>query len=185
MHPLLSSRLSPRAFADQPVDPQVQDRLFEAARWAPSCFNEQPWRFVVADRFADPAGHAAVVELLTGWNKAWAPAAAVLVVAGYATTFARNGNPNEWAAHDLGLAVAQLTLQATAEGLVVHQMGGIVRDQAHAALGFPDDVVVLTAIAIGHPGDPASLPENLQQAEAAPRVRKEQAETVFRGRYGG
>lgn len=185
MHPLLQSRHSPRAFADTPVAPEVQDRLFEAARWAPSCFNEQPWRFVVADRFADPTAHAAMVELLTGWNQAWAPRAALLVVAGFATTFARNGNPNEWAAHDLGLAVSQLTLQATAEGLVVHQMGGVLRDAAHAALGFPDDVQVLTAIAIGHPGDPATLPENLQQAEAQPRVRKDAAEIVFRGRYGG
>jgi nitroreductase len=184
MHELLQSRHSPRAFADQPVAADVQERLFEAARWAPSCFNEQPWRFVVTDRFADPEGHAAMVELLTGWNKAWAPHAAMLVVAGYATTFARNGNANDWAAHDLGAAVSQLTLQATAEGLVVHQMGGVVRDAAHDALGFPDDVVVLTAIAIGHPGDPATLPENLQAAEAAPRVRKDAAEIVFRGRYG-
>lgn len=183
IHRLVRDRYSPLAFEDRPVEPEVLGRLFEAARWAPSSFNEQPWGFVVATA-ADAESFERVAETLAPGNQSWAPAAPVLVVTAAKEHLDRNGKPNRHAAHDLGLAVAQLTAQATAEGLAVHQMGGFDGGAASESLGIPAGWTPMTALAIGYPGDPDELPEKLRERARSPRRRKPLAEMVFEGSWG-
>ena len=180
---LLRTRYSPRSFADRPVDAGDLDLLFEAARWAPSCFNEQPWRFIVATR-EDPEAHATLSAGLAPSNQLWASKAPVLLLCTTSSTFAKNGKPNALAEHDLGLAMGNLTAQATALGLSVHMMAGINRDQLRASFGIPEDVAIVCAAAVGYAGPADLLPEALAERERAPRVRKPQAELVFSGRWG-
>jgi nitroreductase len=176
--PLLARRWSPRAFSSRQPGADHVDSLLEAARWAPSCFNAQPWRFVVA-RADEPERHARVASLLSDKNRRWAAAAPVLMV-----TIARrdfdNGKPNAYAWHDVGLAMGNLLTQATSLGLVVHQMAGFDKDRARVELALPDGYDPVAMVAIGFPGDPAELPDDLREREAAPRVRKPLDELVLR-----
>ncbi|MCB9565744.1 MAG: nitroreductase family protein [Myxococcales bacterium] len=183
IHELLRRRYSPRAFAPRAVDEGALTLLFEAARWAASCMNEQPWRFIVATQ-EEPEAHARLASCLVEGNRRWASAAPVLVLGLGVETFARNGkaNPHTW--HDLGLALGNLSLQATALGLAVHMMAGVERERAREVYAIPEGVSVITAIAIGYPGDPALLPEDLEARERAPRVRRPLDEVVFGERFG-
>ncbi len=183
IHDLLKSRWSPRAFGSQPVAAEQLRQLFEAARWAASSFNEQPWRFVVATR-EDSAGFERALGCLVEKNQVWAKGAPVLVLTFFKKTFSRNGTPNRVAMHDLGLAIGNLTAQATSLGLCLHQMGGILPTKIRETYAVPDDFEPATAIAIGHPGDPSSLPDDLRQSELAPRTRNPLATTVFADRFG-
>lgn len=182
VHELVARRFSPCAFAARPVDPDALRSLFEAARWAPSASNGQPWRFVVATA-AEPETLAAFVGALAEGNQRWARAAPVLVFAVTEPTRGE-GKPNLHARYDLGQAVAWLSVEATARGLRVHQMGGFDAERARAAAGIPADLDVVTAIALGHPGDPGGLPDDLRARETAPRQRRPQAEFVFGPRWG-
>ncbi|MCZ7647283.1 MAG: nitroreductase family protein [Planctomycetota bacterium] len=183
IHELLSKRWSPYVFADRPVAPADLNSLFEAARWAASSYNEQPWRFIVAARGQD-AAFKKLLGCLVEANQAWARQAPVLALGVFARTFQRNGKPNKAAAHDLGLAAASLTFEATARGLCVHQMIGIDPEQARAAYSIPEDHEAFTALAIGYPGDPAQAPEALRGRDTAPRARKPLAEFVFGESWG-
>ena len=183
IHELLLRRWSPRAFSDRLPDPSVLLRLLEAARWAPSSFNDQPWAFLTA-RHDQPAEFACLLETLIEFNRSWAQTAAVLAVTVARSTFAHNGQPNRHAWHDVGLAVSQLTLQATAEGLFVHQMAGILPDRARELLHIPAGWEPVSALAIGYLGDPERLPEGLRQRELAPSTRKPLSEFVFSGNWG-
>jgi len=179
---LIRDRWSPRAFAARSLAPATLRTLLEAARWAPSCFNEQPWHYLVAlrdeeERFAN------LLDCLVPANQRWANQAGAVVVTVARTTFARNGKPNLHAWHDVGLASAQLTLQATAFGLVVHQMAGIDREKIVARFGIPAGYEAVSGIAIGYPGDPASLPEDLRLREQDARQRRPQSEFVFGARW--
>ena len=180
---LLARRWSPRSFSSEPVSEDALRSLLEAARWAPSCFNAQPWRFLVATSAA-PDEHARMVSMLTEGNRRWAATAPVLMIAVAETTFAHNGKPNRWAAHDVGLAMGQLGVEATARGLSLHQMGGILPDLIRDSYGLPDTAEPLTGVAIGWPAAPEALPEDLVDRERAPRVRHPQADFVFTGRWG-
>ncbi|HEX3555270.1 MAG TPA: nitroreductase family protein [Thermoanaerobaculia bacterium] len=171
VHPLIRERWSPRAFADRPVDRETLGSLLEAARWAASCNNEQPWIFIVA-RKEDGPGFERILRCLVPGNQAWAQSAPVLLVSLARTTFASNGQPNRHAWHDVGAATAQLTLQATALGLAVHPMAGIDRDCIRAEFALPDGVEPVAGIAVGWVGDPETLPERLRERETAPRERK-------------
>jgi nitroreductase len=183
VHELIRERWSPRAFADRSVAPRVLCSLFEAARWAPSSFNEQPWSFIVARR--DEADEfARLLACLVAANQAWARRAPVLAVSVAALEFARDGRPNRHALHDVGLAAAQLTLQAGALGLAVHQMAGIDRDKVRATYGIPEGFEPVTALAIGYPGESASPPQELGDRERAPRRRKPLSEFIFAGQWG-
>jgi uncharacterized protein (DUF924 family)/nitroreductase len=182
IHPLLHTRWSPRAFADRPLEPTLVRSLLEAARWAPSCFNAQPWRFVVATR-QDGASFERVLSCLNGSNQRWAGKAALLMVTVAKTDFDHNGKPNRHAWHDVGLAVAQMTAQATAEGLCVHQMAGIDAERTREVLGIPDGFEPVTAIAVGYPGAPEALTDDLRARELVPRSRLSQREIVFNGRW--
>lgn len=181
IHHLLRERYSPHAFADEPVPEPVLERLLEAARWAPSSFNEQPWRFVVAERSRDPTTHEALVEVLAEGNRAWARDAPALALTAAKRTFDFNGEENAHARHDVGLAVAQLTLQATAEGLGVHQMAGFDAEAAREAFELPEGVDPVTVIAIGYPASPEALPDELAERETAPRERLALDEIAHRG----
>ncbi|MFN2369890.1 MAG: nitroreductase family protein [Candidatus Krumholzibacteriia bacterium] len=181
--PVLAERHSPYAFDPRPLPAADLRSLFEAARWAPSSFNEQPWRYLVAVR-EDEGEFARLLACLVEGNRVWARHASALMVAVAALTLARDGRPNGKALHDLGLAAANLTVEATVRGLVVHQMGGILPDQVRREYGVPDDFQPVTALAVGYPGDGSALPEALRAKDEAPRTRRPQAEFVFAGRWG-
>ena len=183
IHDLLAQRWSPRSFSDRPVSAQQVGSLLEAARWAPSCFNDQPWRYIVASREQEEA-FAAILGCLMEKNQQWAKNAAVLMIAVAAETFERNGKPNRHAMHDVGLASAQLTVQATAMGLSVHQMAGFSRDKAREALAIPENFEPIVALAIGYRGDPDALPEGFRDSEKGPRSRKPLSEIAFSGTWG-
>jgi nitroreductase len=183
IHDLLRRRWSPRAFADLSVWPARFRSLLEAARWAPSSYNEQPWALIVATK-DQSAEFAKVLSCLVEGNQAWAKFAPVLMLSFAHLTFDRNQQPNRHAYHDVGLAIANLTLQATADGLAVHQMAGIQVDKIRTTFAVPEDWDPVTGIAIGYLGDPTNLPEQLQQRELSERVRKPLASFVFSGDWG-
>ncbi|MFY9530308.1 MAG: nitroreductase family protein [Candidatus Acidiferrales bacterium] len=182
IHELLRSRWSPRAFADRPVEPGVLRSLFEAARWAPSSNNEQPWYFIVATR-DDREEFDRVLSCLVDGNIAWAKNAPVLMISVAKLKF-DNGKPNRLAYHDVGQAAANLTLEATARGLFVHQMGGIHVEKAREVLGIPEGYDPVAGIALGYPGDPEKLSEPYRERELAPRSRKPLASFIFNDRWG-
>ncbi len=178
----IAERWSPRAFDDRPVDERDLAGLFEAARWAASAFNAQPWRFVYAAR-GEPAFER-LLACLRETNQSWARNAAVLLIAVAKTTH-EDGSPNGHAIHDLGQAMATLAIEATARGLHVHQMAGFYPDKARELLGVPDGYEPKTAAAIGYLGEPSRLPDKLRERELAPRQRKPAEELAFRGLWPG
>jgi len=183
VHELITRRWSPYAFADRPVSEDDLRSLFEAARWAQSSYNEQPWRYIVATK-ADPAEFARLLSCLVEGNQAWAQAAPVIGLGCTSLVFERNGKPNAAAIHDLGIASATLTFEATARGLYVHQMIGIVPDRAREVYRIPEGVQPLTGLAIGYAADPAALPEKYRERDLAKRTRKPLAGFVFEGEWG-
>jgi nitroreductase len=184
VHELIRERWSPRAMSDAPIAAGDLVLLLEAAQWAPSSNNEQPWRFVVADRYRNPEMHARVVSTLAQGNVAWAQRAPVLIVAVAKTAYIRNDAPNRHAFYDTGAAVVQLALQATSLGLCVHQMGGFSPEQARSALRIPEGYEPVVVVAAGHPGDAAELSDELRARELAPRQRRPLRESVYDGVWG-
>jgi nitroreductase len=180
---LIVRRWSPYAFADRPVSDDDLRSLFEAARWAASSYNEQPWRYIVATK-ASQAEYDRLLSCLVEGNQVWARAAPVLALGCTSLHFTLNGKPNAAAEHDLGLASATLTLEATTRGLSVHQMIGILPDKARELYTIPDGFRPLTALAIGYAADPGVLPENLRVRDLAERTRRPLAEFVFGGQWG-
>ncbi len=181
---LFAERWSTRAFdADTPVSSEHLASLLEAARWSPSCFGEQPWRFVVADRFVDEDAWQQMLATLAEKNRLWARNAPVLIACAALPTFARNGSANRWSAHDLGLATMALLLQATALGLAAHPMGGFDPELLRKRFGIPDAADVLSVIAIGHPADPEAAPSEFRDMETAPRSREPIENIAFSGRW--
>jgi nitroreductase len=183
IHDLLRERWSPRAFADKPVAPEVLRSLFEAARWAPSSNNEQPWAFIVATK-DDAATHSKLLTALVEFNQTWAKHAPVLGIAVSQLAFARNGNPNRNAFYDTGAAMAHLTMEATSRGLLVHQMAGFDPHKAIELFSIPAGWEPIAAFVLGYPGDPQSLPEHLRERELAPRSRKPLTEFIMSGSWG-
>ncbi|HET9368665.1 MAG TPA: nitroreductase family protein [Vicinamibacterales bacterium] len=182
---LITRRWSPRAFdASRDVAREDLLRLFEAARWAPSSFNEQPWRFVVARR-ADPAAFAALLRTLTARNQEWAQAAPVLALVAVRSTLERNDVVNAHAWYDTGQAVANLTLQATAIGISVRQMQGFDIEAARAAVQVAPPFEPAVIMVIGYAGSPETLSHPPHRdAEQAPRSRRPVSEFVFDGTWG-
>jgi nitroreductase len=183
VHELIAARWSPYAFADRPVSREDLLSLFEAARWAPSSYNDQPWTYFVATR-DNPEAFARMVSCLVEGNQVWAKTVPVLALGCTRLTFERNGQPNAAAVHDLGLAAENLVLEATARGLVVHQMIGILPDRVRELYQVPQNVQPLTALAIGYEGDPATLPDYLRQRDLALRTRKPLSAFVFGDKWG-
>jgi nitroreductase len=183
VHELISERWSPRAFSDRPVEPEKLLSLLEAARWAASSANEQPWAFLVATK-DEPKNHEALAGLLVDSNREWAEKAPVLILAFAHNQFTKNGNPNRYAFHDVGQAVANLSLQATALGLTLHQMAGFHADAARERFAVPADWQPVSVIALGYPGEVESLAEKLRERETAQRQRKPIDSFVFSETWG-
>ncbi len=176
----LAQRWSPRAFRPAPLTPAQIGSLFEAARWAASSFNEQPWRFVYAERFDDPEGFARILDTLMDMNQSWARNASLLAIAS-ANTVSSQGRTNAKAVYDTGQAVANLATQATAMGLHIHQMGGFSAEAARSALNLPATWAPVVALAVGYRADPQELAEDLRAREVMGRERRPFAEFVFQG----
>jgi nitroreductase len=180
---LLAARWSPYSFDDRSVAIADIRSLFEAARWAPSSYNEQPWSYLVARR-EDPEEFSKLLSCLVEANQEWAKAAPVLVLCVVTLRFKRNNKENRAAVHDLGLASGNLVLEATSRGLSVHQMIGIEPGKAREIYSIPEQSEAWTAMAIGYRGDPAKLPEELKERDLTPRKRKPLAKFVFAARWG-
>jgi nitroreductase len=181
--PLLRNRWSPRLFSERPVARPDLQMLFEAARWTQSCFNDQPWQFLIATK-ENPEHFARLLDILVPANQTWARQAPVLVVAVARTKFAHNGKPNRWAPYDLGASVMGLTIQAEAMGLKVHQMGGFDAEKARAVFGIPEESEPMSVFAVGYAADPAAMDEEAKAREFAPGQRREVSAFAFENTWG-
>jgi nitroreductase len=180
---LLADRWSPYGFESQPVPETDLSSIFEAARWAASSYNEQPWTYFVATR-KTPAEFERLLSCLVPANQAWAKAAPVLVLGVVSLQFAKTHKENRAAVHDLGLASANLVVEATSRRLAVHQMIGILPDRARELYRIPEHFEAWTAMAIGYRADTDTLPDALKERDLAPRQRKAARDFVFTGSWG-
>ena len=174
---VILQRWSPRAFSDKQVSNEDLKKVFEAARWAASSYNEQPWRFFVGRK--GDVTYKKIFDALIEFNQAWTKSAPVLILSIGKKTFAHNNAPNHYALHDTGAATAYLGLGATALGLHTHSMAGFDNDKARAAFQIPEDYAIGAVTALGYFGNPDALPEQLRTMEEAPRTRKPVDEFVF------
>ena len=183
LHELVARRWSPRAFADRPIEADKLYRLLEAARWAPSSYNAQPWRFIVATK-EQPDVYARLLGCLVEFNQEWARQAPVLMITVAERNFSHNGKPNAHAWHDVGLATQNLLVEAMSLDLYGHAMAGFDAEKARAEFGIPPEFEPVAAVALGYLGEAETLPEKLAEQERAPRERKPLEELVFSGTWG-
>ena len=180
IHDLLARRWSGRAFdRDKPVSRENLAALLEAARWAPSCYGDEPWRFIVWDRFRDETAWQRAFECLGEWNQKWVRPAPVLLLSAADSVFTKNDKPNRWGQHDTGAAGENLYLQAAALGLMAHPMGGFDADKARRMFGIPERFTPMAMIAVGHPAPADILEGEYYDAEVAARVRTPLATRFF------
>ncbi|MBN1340052.1 MAG: nitroreductase family protein [Bacteroidales bacterium] len=184
VHPLLKRRWSPRAFSDRAIEKEKVQRMFEAARWAPSSMNEQPWRFIMG--LKGDSTYEVIFSSLVEFNRLWAGTAPMLTIScGKMIHSGKNeGKPNESFAYDVGQSLAHLTFQAMSDGLFVHQMGGFDKESLQESFKIPDQYSPLTVFAAGYPGDPGVLHPNLRKMEYGDRIRKDFHSFVFMGEFG-
>jgi nitroreductase len=180
---LIGERWSPRAFAPMPLSDAELGSILEAGRWAASCYNDQPWRFLVGRKDRGD-GWQRLFDCLVPGNQAWCAAVPVLMLSVAVPLFRHNGAPNRHAQHDVGMASAQMALQAHAIGLALHFMAGFDRDKARAAFAIPEGHEPMAAFAAGHPAEPDALPEAIRPRELAPRQRLGLDEIAFGERWG-
>ena len=174
---VILERWSPRSFSDKPVADADLAKLFTAASWAASSFNEQPWRFLLGRRGDDT--YAKITSTLSEHNQEWARLAPVLFLSSANAAFALNGKPNDYALHDLGAACATLALEAASIGLYVHGMAGFDHEQARSKFHIPPEVLIGAVWAIGHLGDPDLLSPGQRATEVTPRTRKPLRDILF------
>jgi nitroreductase len=185
IHDIIKARWSPRAF-----DPAKQVNhddllaLLEAAHWAPSCFNDQPWRFVVCDKATDNTSWQNALAILVEKNRLWAKNAPVLILAVAMENFGHNGKPNRWASYDTGAASVSLCFQATAMGMSVHQMGGFDAEKAREVFNLPADCLPMSMIAIGYQAEVDILDDDFKEAELATRTRALLNDRFYVGQWG-
>jgi nitroreductase len=176
--PAIRHRWSPRSFADRDVNPADLKTIFEAVRWAPSSYNEQPWRYFVGTRGSET--YNKILQSLGEFNQAWARSAPVLTLNVARTTFSHNNTPNPVALYDLGASAATLCYEATSLGLFTHQMAGYDREVARKLFDVPDEYIFGAAMALGYQGEPSALPnEQMIAQETASRQRKPLSEFVL------
>jgi nitroreductase len=180
---VLAERWSPYGFDDRPVREADLRSLFEAARWAASSYNEQPWRYLIATK-ESPREFERLLLCLVEGNQVWAKAAPVLALGIVSLRFARNDKDNRAAVHDLGLASGNLLVEATSRGLSVHQMIGILPDKAREVYQIPEHYEAWTALAIGYKTDAAKREGVPDERDLTPRQRKPLSEFVFTGLWG-
>jgi nitroreductase len=183
LHELLVHRRSPRAFSDRQIEPEKILSLFEAARWSPSSANEQPWRFFAATK-GDVRSYEILAGALMEKNRRWAVHAPLLLAGIVPSIYLKSGKPNRHAWYDLGQSVAHLTMQATALGLSVHQIGGFDAGKLRTELAIPEQYDVVITLAVGYADHPQTLPEDLRSREEAPRTRKPLGTMVFTETWG-
>jgi nitroreductase len=182
IHDILANRWSPRAYdASKPVSQTQIMSLLEAARWAPSCFGDQPWRFVVFDKTTNPDAWQQAFECLVPGNQTWAQHAPVLLLICANTLFGHNEKSNRWAPYDTGAATENLCLQATALGLAAHQMGGFDVAKAQAAFAVPEQFTLMAMVTVGYATTADILPDDLRERELAARARRPLGELFFNG----
>lgn len=184
-YPLLNvirERWSPRAFSKDSIPEKELYTLFEAARWAPSCFNDQPWFYIYSTR-EEPENFSRLLQCLVEQNQVWARDAAVLVLTIARRQFSTRNRENRHAFHDLGMSLMNLILQATAQGIFTHPMAGFMGERAREVLSIPEGYEPVTAIALGYPGKLKDLPPDLQEKEKEQRERKELWEFVFKNKW--
>lgn len=182
IHPLISNRWSPRAFDGQSLSHDQMNQLFEAMRWAPSSFNEQPWKVIYAIR-SEKENFNKVLSTLVEWNQNWAKTAGALMITVAKDNFDLDGSENKHAWHDIGLAIGNLSFQATHMGIYLHQMGGIEREQIKSTFEIPDGYTPVTGIALGHPGDILQIPEEIQDDEMKAQERKKVNSFAFNAEF--
>jgi nitroreductase len=175
--PIFLERWSPRSFADRDVSAADLKIIFEAARWAPSSYNEQPWRFFVGHRGSET--YNKILDALVPSNQDWAKSAPVLILGVTKTRFSHNDSPNNYAGHDLGAAMALMAVQATALGLAAHQMAGFDWGKARESFAIPDTYAMGSVMALGYQGGLGDLQEKFQAQEQSPRSRKPLSEIVL------
>jgi len=183
LNDLLKRRWSPTVFADKPISPDHLASLFEAARWSASCFNEQPWNFVLASRHSQPDEFDALVACLSPGNSAWVAKAPVLMFSVAKLNFDKTGKPNRYAWYDSGQAIAHLSIQAIDLGIFVHQMAGFDAAKAKAAMQVPDTHEVVCAIALGYGLDASQIPAESKAKEESPRMRKPAGQFLHQGKF--
>lgn len=181
IHPVIKQRWSPRAFSEKAVQGEQLQRIFEAARWAPSSFNEQPWRFIVGRKGDDTWN--ALHECLVEFNQIWTKNVPVLVLA-IGNTLSAKGEKNSVYEYDVGQSMSFITFQVVAEGLSAHQIGGFSKEKAIDRFSIPDDHEPIAMIAIGYQDDPETLPADFANMEKTPRERKPISELVFSKQFG-
>lgn len=185
VHDLIARRWSCRAFdASKKVSREQIVSLLEAARWAPSCFGDEPWRFIVWDRNSDAAAWQKAFDCLGEWNRNWVKNAPVLLLVTANSLFRKNGNPNRWGQYDSGAAAENLCLQAVASGLMAHQMGGFDEDKVRSAFKIPADFACMAMIAVGYQGEPEVLDGELKALELAERARTPLGVHFFESDWG-
>ncbi len=182
LHELIKNRYSTRAFAPDKIDTEILLSLFEAARWAPSSMNEQPWRFIVALN-DDTESFNKMLSILNDTNRIWAIKAPLIILTTTKLRFTKNNQMNNFALYDAGQAMAYLTMQAYYMGLFARQMGGFNSEKAKEVFAIPDDFVPVTITAIGKKGDVNTLPELVREKEYTIRNRKQLNEILFAKRF--
>jgi nitroreductase len=185
IHDIIQARWSPRAFdAQKTVSHADLLALLEAARWAPSCFNDQPWRFIVCDKSRTDGSWDKAFSILAEKNQLWAKNAPLLILTVAMGSFNHNGSPNRWGSYDTGAAALSLCLQATALGLVSHQMGGFDAEKARTVFQLPDNCQAMSMMAVGYQAEAEILDESFQTAELADRSRGALSEKFYLGQWG-
>lgn len=167
IHPLIQKRWSPLAFAVKAITDEQLEELFEAASWAASAYNEQPWKYIYAHKGTE--GFEKLWSCLAEGNQPWTKSASVLFAAIHRNTFKKNGKVNSWAAHDLGMANAQLLLQAVHRDIYGHLMAGFDKERLHQILNLPEDSSSVCMGTLGYLGDVDSLTDNYKIREQSPR----------------
>jgi nitroreductase len=175
---LITQRYSPFAFTDKDITDEEIQKFLEAARWAPSCFNEQPWRFLIAPK-RNPTVYEKLFECMFDGNKAWAASAPVLMLVCAKRNFSHNNKPNNYHQFDTGMAMQNFILFALECGVYVHQMAGFDHEMAARNFEISDEYTILSIAVIGYPGDITQLPEEILKRANRPRVRKAINEIVF------
>jgi nitroreductase len=184
LHAIQRRRRSPYAFSGQPIEEDLIRGLFEAARHAPSSYNEQPWRFVITRKDLDFGIFGQFVETLVESNQRWAAHASLLILAVAKLSADRTGKPNGHAFHDVGLATQNLLLAATAHGLIAHPMAGFYPEKVRELFSFPAEFAPVSVIAVGYPGDLEKLPPELRDRQTAAKPRKPLSTLIFSARWG-
>ena len=185
IHDIIARRWSGRAFNEsKPVPPQVIISLCEAARWAPSSYGDEPWRYLVWDKLADPVPWHLAFSCLAESNQVWVRRAPLLILSLANKNLRHNGSANRFAQHDTGMASMAMVLEAVAHGLMAHQMGGFDSAKIRAEFAIPEEFTCMAMIAIGYPANPDILDGDLKERELASRSRQPLGAHFFTGAWG-